>query len=610
MIIIQNKQQASFSVPRNPDYSGAFDLSIYSPVGLWSREYYVVDDASSKNFYKFTLDFRTIPDGEFNYTLTQEGETAATGIIQIGNKTSEDYYIQYPFSIEYIQYYTDKESYIILNTEEHLPETASAITFSVVSNVPWTLKVFHRHHTETAWTEWYEESHREHIYDGTIDIGPQVTDYPRHYKIVAATNDGKASEEKEITQDAHYYFNVDVFSPYETIPASAAELSYGIQYSEYNSNHTGTFYIYKNDVLIKEQPFGWYPYGFSTYMLIEENETDEPITYEIVGILDNGQNDRCIVTQQAAEPTFLIMSATSYSLRAEDTSLSWSWASNKNWTMTATTPWGTATSQYPSGSGSPIFYFEQNTTHSARTFTYQGQTSDGQVTTAITFTQAASIDYSTKRFTIEMLEDGDINWEGVSVYYNLNPDGGPDQGGQVDHGIPGLKAGDIVEFYVLDVVSGYYDGKALTATGKHNVYGNIMSIVYPDFEGRDIAWAVLFRGLFRNNTNLVSAENLILPSSAETSTYERMFEGCTSLTTAPELPQTALTEYVYDYMFDGCSSLNYIKCYATSFYHAGSTENWLRNVAPTGDFWRMSSTEWESGNSGIPNGWTSHNIDR
>ena len=34
-----------------------------------------------------------------------------------------------------------------------------------------------------------------------------------------------------------------------------------------------------------------------------------------------------------------------------------------------------------------------------------------------------------------------------------------------------------------------------------------------------------------------------------------MFYGCTSLTTAPELPATTLAEYCYEYMFNGCTSL-------------------------------------------------------
>ena len=43
--------------------------------------------------------------------------------------------------------------------------------------------------------------------------------------------------------------------------------------------------------------------------------------------------------------------------------------------------------------------------------------------------------------------------------------------------------------------------------------------------------------------------------SVSKSCYERMFFGCTSLTTAPKLPATTLADSCYSGMFDGCSSL-------------------------------------------------------
>jgi len=39
------------------------------------------------------------------------------------------------------------------------------------------------------------------------------------------------------------------------------------------------------------------------------------------------------------------------------------------------------------------------------------------------------------------------------------------------------------------------------------------------------------------------------------SCYQRMFYGCTGLTSAPELPAAALSDYCYSYMFDGCTGL-------------------------------------------------------
>ena len=101
---------------------------------------------------------------------------------------------------------------------------------------------------------------------------------------------------------------------------------------------------------------------------------------------------------------------------------------------------------------------------------------------------------------------------------------------------------------------------SFTSTNYFDVEGNIMSLLYGDnFEnqtslsGKNYA----FFGLFSGCTNVVSAENLALPATTlANNCYDRMFSGCTSLTTAPTvLPATTLTQWCYDCMFANCSSL-------------------------------------------------------
>ena len=63
-------------------------------------------------------------------------------------------------------------------------------------------------------------------------------------------------------------------------------------------------------------------------------------------------------------------------------------------------------------------------------------------------------------------------------------------------------------------------------------------------------------GLFENNKYLTDASELILPwDTSPYYGYSSMFQGCTSLTTAPELPATTLVLGCYEYMFQGCTSL-------------------------------------------------------
>ena len=63
-----------------------------------------------------------------------------------------------------------------------------------------------------------------------------------------------------------------------------------------------------------------------------------------------------------------------------------------------------------------------------------------------------------------------------------------------------------------------------------------------------------FSHLFENCTQLTSAPELPATTLAN-SCYQGMFEGCTSLTTAPALPATKLAVGCYDSMFEGCTSL-------------------------------------------------------
>jgi hypothetical protein len=98
-----------------------------------------------------------------------------------------------------------------------------------------------------------------------------------------------------------------------------------------------------------------------------------------------------------------------------------------------------------------------------------------------------------------------------------------------------------------------------SSTGKFNVEGNIMSMLYGDdfvdkndLTGKDNT----FSELFSYCTNLINASDLILPATTlSKSCYASMFRDCSSLTTAPELTATTLANYCYASMFNGCTSL-------------------------------------------------------
>jgi hypothetical protein len=176
-----------------------------------------------------------------------------------------------------------------------------------------------------------------------------------------------------------------------------------------------------------------------------------------------------------------------------------------------------------------------------------------------------------------------------------------------------------------------YDGfEGGTAT--FDVEGNIMSLVYGDnFIGNTtLSGTYNFCSLFKK-ANVVSAENLILPTMALTNyCYRAMFslaplleiapalpattlaQGCywymcenAPITTSPELPASTLVRECYGYMFTGCGSLEHIKCLATEGFSATQCLNgWVNNVSTSGIFVKDSSaTGWPSGSNGIPTNW-------
>ena len=63
-----------------------------------------------------------------------------------------------------------------------------------------------------------------------------------------------------------------------------------------------------------------------------------------------------------------------------------------------------------------------------------------------------------------------------------------------------------------------------------------------------------YRSMFDGCTSLTTAPELPATTLAE-GCYFSMFDSCTALTTAPALPATTLANYCYAYMFHGCTAL-------------------------------------------------------
>ena len=151
----------------------------------------------------------------------------------------------------------------------------------------------------------------------------------------------------------------------------------------------------------------------------------------------------------------------------------------------------------------------------------------------------------------------------------------------------------------------------LNASGSYTVSGNLASLQFGDNFNVSGQTAQSFSGFFKQ-TPVTSAKGLYLGafSTMGASSFSRLFDGCTSLTTPPSsLPATTLANYCYQFMFNGCTSLTtapdlkqvtsvgtsgmqnmYYRCSSLTTAYAPTVSTWsetdmsqwLRDVAASG----------------------------
>ena len=93
---------------------------------------------------------------------------------------------------------------------------------------------------------------------------------------------------------------------------------------------------------------------------------------------------------------------------------------------------------------------------------------------------------------------------------------------------------------------------------KCDISGNIYSLVYGDRAKESTINNVsyVFCKLFQNNTNIINADKIILPSVfAGKYAYAYMFDGCTSLESVPTISATTFSEGSCYAMFRDCASI-------------------------------------------------------
>lgn len=142
------------------------------------------------------------------------------------------------------------------------------------------------------------------------------------------------------------------------------------------------------------------------------------------------------------------------------------------------------------------------------------------------------------------------------------------------------------------------------------VSGNIMSMVAGDnFQEAEFVNNGSLASLFKRNTDIVSAENLIIPANNTQGCFTFLFSDCSNMVKGPKITATDTpAQYAYNGMFYRCSSLTSISI--DSPYTSGCYNNWMYNASASGtiyytdDSWQNAPT----GTSGIPSGWTATKV--
>lgn len=140
----------------------------------------------------------------------------------------------------------------------------------------------------------------------------------------------------------------------------------------------------------------------------------------------------------------------------------------------------------------------------------------------------------------------------------------------------------------------------------HKVYakGNIDSLLCKNVSNA-VHTNYCFLRLFTDFHNLQSSPDFSIQNIAVGS-YDMMFVRCINIESiyVPLNPRQSS----YYFMCYGCTNLREIKTDMTDVSATSCIYNWLGGVSPTGDFYCPAELTIPTGDSGIPSGWTRHDI--
>ena len=367
--------------------------------------------------------------------------------------------------------------------------------------------------------------------------------------------------------------------------------------------------------------------------------------------------------------TYEVIGSPSYPQTVPASTTSFSLSFNYNEIYTTITCEQTTTSS----GDTVIIAIQENTSTSARTVSGVYNFHGIEIQYSLTQEGKEIIPYAQQYLTLDVLSGGTILWTESGLTTSKTISYSKDNGTTWTN-IASSTAGTAINVDAGDKVlikgtNAKYTENNKTkfaafsgGTATFNAYGNIMSLIYGDnFSGQTSLSQIWALANVFNASNIVSAENLIMPATTLTNycyratfancsllttppelpattlaegvywymfdndfalatapelpsttltvgCYAGMFHNCTSLTTAPDLSATTLPVSAYTNMFDSCTNLNYIKCLATNISANYCTYLWVKSVASRGTFVKNAAmSDWTVGANGIPTNWIIEN---
>lgn len=580
MIQINEKSSENIvNFPKNQNLTGNLVLKLHSEITQKTYSFNVVDEGSSKRYYKFTLDFSEVDNGEYDYSIND----LETGLIRIGMiESSTPELVEYVDEYNIVQYGEDRSSYYRLQNKEvtYTENGENLVTAdpeyyglkNVVVNV------------ELPVDEYYAEGYTSGITDG----------------YVSGKTDGYASGYTE----GYSSGNTDGYDSGYTVGYESghtdgvAEQKAKLIGLDINSN--GTY----------SRPDGWsavtvnVPTGST---INNQNKTVNIVNNGTTSVtFDSGYTGLGTVGINVAVPTG---HSDAELIQVYESGFTAGYASGN-----AVGYANGKTEGYTSG----ITYQKSLLVSTAVTEngTY---TSENGFSSVMVSVSGSSPSYDEMYFTLEFISGGTLAFNSHSninrtIDYSLN-NGEWTTVTFSGVGITELNVsvGDKVRLRGNHSSDGYATGTTSYCSivcynnAKYNAYGNFMSMLYGDnFVGQETLELHSNYPLYKFISGCVDAENMVLPATALTqSCYAYMFHSCGTLIKAPTLPAATLVSQCYALMFNMCYNLQYIKCLATDISAGYCTYNWVQNVPSSGGvFVKKSGTSWTTGDSGIPTGWT------